>query len=198
MFKHIFLFETRYQIRQPILLISFALFFLLSFGAVTTDSISIGGSIGNVNRNAPFVIVQLLLFMSLIGVFFTTAFVASPVQRDTEHQTSELFYSMPIKKRDFLLGRFSGALVISSLVFLAVALGILFGSFMPWLEAERIGPTTLTPYLFGLIVFVLPNVFLSGSMFFSLATLSRNLMFTYAGVVVFFVAWVFFISGENQ
>lgn len=189
MFRDIFLFETRYQLRQPILLISFALFFLISFGAVTTDSVTIGGAIGNVHRNAPFVVVQLLLFMSLLGVFFTTAFVASPVQRDYEHQTSELFYSMPIKKRDFLLGRFFGALLIASVVFLGVALGILFGSFMPWLEAERIGPTTLTPYLFGLVVFVLPNVFLSGSLFFSLATLSRNLMFTYAGVVVFFMAY---------
>jgi ABC-type transport system involved in multi-copper enzyme maturation permease subunit len=188
MFKDIFQFETRYQIRQPILLIAFALFFLMSFLAVTTDSVTIGGGIGNVHRNAPFVIVQLLLFMSLIGVFFTTAFVASTVQRDNEHRTSEIFYSMPITKSDFLLGRFSGALLISSFVFLGVALGILFGSFMPWLE-ERIGPTMLSPYLFGLIVFVLPNVFLSGSLFFSLATLSRNLMFTYAGVVVFFMAY---------
>ena len=77
MFREIFLFEMRYQLRQPILLIGVAMFFLLSFGAVTTDSITIGGSIGNVHRNAPFVIVQLLLFMSLIGVFFTTAFVAN-------------------------------------------------------------------------------------------------------------------------
>jgi ABC-type transport system involved in multi-copper enzyme maturation permease subunit len=188
-FRDIFRFETRYQIRQPILLIALALFFLLSFGVVTTDSIQIGGSIGNVHRNAPFVIVQLLMFMSVFGVFFTTAFVANTVQRDTELQTSGIFYSLPIRKRDFLLGRFSGALVISSLVFLGVALGILSGSFMPWLEPERIGPTTLAPYLFGLIVFVLPNVFLSGSIFFSLATLTRNLMFTYAGVVVFFGAY---------
>ena len=115
MFKEIFLFEVRYQLRQPILLISLALFFLMSFGAVTTDSVTIGGSIGNVHRNAPFVIVQLLLFMSLIAIFFTTAFVASTVQRDTEHQTSGLFFSMPIKKRDFLLGRFSGAMLISCL-----------------------------------------------------------------------------------
>ena len=34
------------------------------FGAVTSDAVTIGGAIGNVHRNAPFVIMQLLIVMS--------------------------------------------------------------------------------------------------------------------------------------
>ena len=82
MFLEIFRFELRDQFRQPLFWLSAMLFFLLAFGAVTTDAVQLGGALGNVNRNAPFVIMQLLLIMSILGVFVTTAFVASPILRD--------------------------------------------------------------------------------------------------------------------
>ena len=85
--------------------------------AVTTDAVVIGGSIGNVDRNAPFVILRLLLVMSIIGVFATTAFVANSVLRDRETRTQELFFSTPIRKRDYVLGRFIGAFIAALAVF---------------------------------------------------------------------------------
>ena len=67
MLLRILLFELRYQIRQPLFWIATALFFLLTFGAVTTDAITVGGAIGSIHRNAPFVIFQLLAVMTAIG-----------------------------------------------------------------------------------------------------------------------------------
>jgi ABC-type transport system involved in multi-copper enzyme maturation permease subunit len=189
LFKEIALFEMRYQIKQPVFYVCAALFFLLTFGAVTSDSVTIGGAIGNVNRNAPFVIMQILLVMSTIGVFTTTAFVANAVHRDVEYNIQSIFFSTPISKRDYLLGRFSGALLVAFTVFVGVALAILIGGFMPWLEPERIGPIFAKPYIFSMLVLVLPNIFLSGAIFFSLATTTRSMLYTYVGVVVFFVAY---------
>ena len=60
MFSEIFRFELRYQLRQPLFWISAFFFFLLTFLAVTTDAVIVGGAIGRVHRNAPFVIMQLL------------------------------------------------------------------------------------------------------------------------------------------
>jgi ABC-type transport system involved in multi-copper enzyme maturation permease subunit len=185
MLRRIAAFEFRYQFRQPLIWVAAILYFLLAFFAVTSDKVTIGGAIGAVHRNAPYVILQIMGVMSVLGTFFTTAFVSNSVHRDFELQTDALFFSMPISKRDYLLGRFSGSLVLAWFGFLAIALGIAVGSLMPWLDPARVGPFVLTPYLYTMLVFVLPNLFITGAIFFSVATLTRNLLYTYAGVVIF-------------
>jgi ABC-2 type transport system permease protein len=188
-FWEIFRFELRYQLRQPLFWIASFFLFLMAFGAISSDAVQIGGSIGKVNRNAPFVIQQLLLILSLLGVFVTTAFVASTVLRDFEHRTQGMFFTAPIKKRDYVLGRFTGAYVASVLLFLSVVAGILLGSFMPWLDPARLGPTTLAPYAAGLAVLVAPNLLLTGALFFAIATWTRSMIYTYAGVLAVFVGY---------
>jgi hypothetical protein len=192
MFGRIFSFEIRYQLRQPLFWIAAIIFFLLTFGAVTTDVIQVGGAIGSVNRNAPFVLMQMLLVMTVIGTFLTTAFAAGSVYRDFETQADAIFFSLPMRKAEYLFGRLAGSLVVSWLVYIAVLLAVAIGGFMPWLEPERIGAFHLAPYLFSMLAFVLPNVIITGAIFFALATLTRSLLYTYAGVVVFFVGY--FIS----
>jgi len=183
-------FEIRYQLRQPLFWVAAAFFFLLSFGAVTTDVVQIGGAIGSVNRNAPFVLMQILLVMTVVGTFLTTAFAAGSVHRDVETQADAIFFSYPIRKADYLFGRLSGSLAISWVVYGAVLLAVAIGGLMPWLEPERVGPFRLAPYVFSMLAFVLPNVIITGAVFFALAALTRSLLYTYAGVVVFFVAYL--------
>lgn len=190
MLAEIFRFELRYQFRQPVFWVSSFFFFLLTFFAVSTDAIVLGGSIGKIHRNAPFVIMQLMLVMSLLGIFVVTAFVAGTVLRDYDHRTQAMFFSTPMKKRDYLLGRFFGSLTAALALFGIVALAIWLGSLMPWLEAERVGPFDWKPYAFALGVLVAPNLLLSGSLFFALATWTRNLMYTYVGVVALFVGYM--------
>ena len=187
MLGRIFAFEFRYQLRQPLIWIASALLFILVFFAITSDAVTIGGSIGAVNRNAPFVIMQMLLVMTLIGTFFTTAFVSTSVHRDFELQTDQIFFSLPVRKTDYLLGRFGGSLLLAWCAYLAIVLGIGIGSLMPWLEPERVGPFQIGPYLFAMFAMALPNTFITGSIFFAVATLTRNLLYTYSAVVVFIV-----------
>jgi len=194
MFSEIYRFELRYQLRQPLFWVAAFFFCLLTFFAVTTDAVMIGGAIGKVNRNAPFVILQLLATMSLLGIFVTTAFVANTVIRDAEHKTQEVFFSTPMGRRDFLLGRFGGAITAAFLLFGLVSLAILVGSWMPWLEAERVGPFMWEAYATALLYVVLPNTFLIGAIFFALATWTRSMVATYVGVVAVLVGYI--VSGN--
>ncbi|MEJ2205603.1 MAG: ABC transporter permease subunit [Gemmatimonadota bacterium] len=187
--REIFRFEIRHHLRSTTFWLAGAVFFLLAFGAVTTDAIQVGGAVGNVNRNAPYVIAQFLLIFSVLGVFVTTVFVASAVLRDYQHRTDGIFYSTPMSKRDYLLGRFGGAFTVSVLIFVSVALAVIVGSFMPWLEPERVGPFQLIPYVYAMGVLVLPNVLLMSAIFFGVATLTRSMVATYAGLVAFFVGY---------
>src|SRR5262245_48368879 len=107
-FQEILLFEIRYQLKQPVFYIGIVLFFLLTFGAVTTDTVSIGGGIGSLNRNASYVIMQILTVMSILGVFTSTAIVANSTYRDIEHNMQSVFFSTPITKASYLFGRFWG------------------------------------------------------------------------------------------
>jgi ABC-2 type transport system permease protein len=182
-------FELKQHFRSAVFWLAAVAFFLLAFGAVSSDAVIIGGAVGAVNRNAPYVITQILAVMSVIGVFVTTAFVAGAVVRDYELQAHELFFSTPVTKAAYLGGRFLGATGAALLIFVPVALAILIGGVMPWLDPERIGPILPGAYLGAFLLFVIPNVLLMSAIFFGMATLTRSMMGTYIGVVGFFVAY---------
>ena len=189
MLREVYRFELRHHLHSPVFWMSAVLFFLLSFGAVSSDVVQIGGAIGNVNRNAPYVVMQILLVMSIIGIFVSTAFVAGAVIRDADYGTEALLFSTPVGKLDYLAGRFLGAFTAAALIYLPVVLGIVVGSAMPWIEPERLGPFQPMAYLYAMAVLVLPNLLLMSAFFFGLATLTRSMMGTYVGLVAFFVGY---------
>lgn len=189
MLRAIALFELKCQLKRPLLWLVMLVFFILSFAATVSDSVQIGGAIGNIHRNAPFVILQFHLILSIIGLFITTAFVAGAALRDFDYRTHELFFSRPVSKLDYLAGRFLAGLGISFVAFLAVPLGMIIGSYMPWLDPQRLGPFMPQAYLYGLLVIALPNLFLSAAIFFAFSSLSRSMLYTYLGVVGLFAAY---------
>jgi len=187
----IFKFDLKFHFRSPLFYILFVLFFLFTFGAVASDAITAGGSLGNINRNAPFVIMQLLLVMSTIfGVITATAYVANAVHRDFELNTDSLFFSSPVKKSQYLAGRFLAAFTMVALVHTGVVFAIMLGSKMPWVDQAHVGPFVLKPYLFSYFVLILPNLLLFSAIFFAVAALTRSLLWTYVSVAAFYVAYI--------
>jgi len=175
-------FELRYQLRSPLFLVGFAIFFLLTFGSVTIDQIQIGAR-GNVNINSPYALLQTTGIMSVFAVFIVTAFVANVVIRDIETGFAPILYSTRITKGSYLGGRFLGAMVVATLLLASVPLAFLIGSAMPWLDHEKVGPFVLSHYLYALFLFGLPTLLVTGAGFFSLATVTRSMMWSYVGAV---------------
>ena len=202
MFPEIARFELKYHLKSPLFYILFLIYFLLTFFAVTSDAVQIGGALGNVNRNAPYVIMQTLLIMSIFGTLTTTAFVANSIHRDFELNTDSLFFSSPIKKWQYVGGRFAGSFAVAVLVYFGVITAIMVGSVMPWVPKEELGAFHLFPYFFSLFVLVVPTLLLVAAIFFAVAALTRSLMATYASVVALFVLYAisgFFINDiENE
>jgi ABC-type transport system involved in multi-copper enzyme maturation permease subunit len=187
--RHIYLFELRSQLRSPLLWVTVFVFMLLTFGAVVSDKVSIGESIGNVNRNAPYVTVMILAVMSVVGVFAVTAFVGTAACRDFDSRAWELVFSKPFRRRDYMIGHFAGAWSAAGLVMVASAAAMIVASFMPWLGSERLGPSCLTPYVWGLAAIALPNFLFAGALFFTLSGVTRSMLYTYLGVVALFVTY---------
>ncbi len=165
--------------------------FLLTFGATANEHIHIG-SIGNVSVNSPFAILQTTGIMKVLGVFVLVAFVANVVIRDDESGFAAIIRSTRIGKFDYLVGRFVGAYVVALTVMVGVPLAIMIGSWMPWLDPEKLGPTFITHYLFAFLVYSAPTTLTLGVGFFALATATRSMMWTYVDAVAFLV--LFFVA----
>ena len=202
MLKSIASFELKFHLKAPLFWFIFLFYFLLAFFAVASDAVQIGGGVSNIHRNSPFVIMQFLLILSVFGVLTTTAFVANSIHRDFDLNTDALFFSSPVKKWQYMGGRFAGSFSAAVLVYFGVITAIMAGSFAPWVPKEELGPIALYPYFFSLFVLVVPNLLLSGAIFFAVAALTRSLMATYSAVVGMFVLYA--LSGyltekiENQ
>ena len=189
MLLRIALFELRFQLRQPLLWATAAILAAMSFIATVTDAFAIGGAIGHLNRNAPFVVVRMLGDLSLIGAFVVVAFVAASALRDFERGTAELVFSRPVRATDLLLGRFVGSLAAAWICFAGTAVGLFVGSLMPWLDQERIGPHDLRAYLWGLAVLAWPTLMVLGAVLFALASRVRHVAIVYVALVGLLVAY---------
>ena len=189
MFPRIAAFELRYQLRNPVFWVVVALFFLLTFGAMTVDQIQIGSG-GNIHKNAPVANAQVTLILSLFYMFVATAFVANVIVRDDESGFGGIVRSTRVTKAAYLLGRFTGAYAAAAISFLAVPAAMWIGSLMPWVDPETLGANRLSDYLSVYAILALPNVFITASLFFLVATLTRSMMYSYLGVVVFLVIYI--------
>jgi ABC-2 type transport system permease protein len=186
MLKAILGFELRQQFGNPVFWVVAAVFALLGFGASSSDAVQVGGGIGNVMRNAPYVIVGMLNVFTVISMLLVTIFIGAGALRDFDNRTAELFFATPVKKRDYLAGRFAGGYIAAAAVLLAAMLGMVLGYGMPWVDAARLGPWSAAPYAWSLCVVILPNLLFVGALLFCLAVASRSMLATYLGVIAFF------------
>ena len=186
MFASIALFEFRYQLRQPLFWIAFALFFLLTFGAMASPYVQIGGG-GNVLANSPFAIAQTLLVMGPFVLFALIAFVANVVTRDDETGFGAMVRSTQVGKAPYLYGRFFGAFVVALMTWLALPLGMMIGAAMPWLDQETLGPFRWDHYAYASLFLAGPTLFAMAAIFFAVATITRSMMSVYVAAVLFIV-----------
>ena len=206
MFKEFFFLEIKSALKRPMIYIFFFVMMLMAFGAVASDNIRIGGAIGNIYRNAPFVITQFISVFSLIGILFAVAFFNNAALRDYNNQFNEILFSTPLKKGGYFFGRFFGALVLATLslcgIFLGVILGTYLGPLFGWTEPDRIGPLFLDTFINNYLLFILPNMFFAGAVIFALATKFKSTIVSFVGafglIVIYFIAGTFLSDVDNE
>lgn len=181
-------FEIRYQLGSPFFLGVLIIFALIHFLTITGTVIHIDNFSAQVAINSAYAILQIEQALFIFGILPIIAFVTTAMTRDIEYRTASLVFVTPISPRNFVLGRFLGALVPALLIGLAGLLGALIGTFMPWLDAERIAPFSLLPWAYVFLVVILPGTVVLCAIFFSVAALTRSFALTFAAAMAFFVA----------
>lgn len=196
MFFEIFKFELKYRSKRPATYIYFGILFLMSFLAVTTEIVQVGGTNALVKENAPAVLANMTMNMFLIVMLISSAVMGVAVLRDFEHNTESIMFSNPIKKRDYLLGRFFGSFVWLVLISSGVTIGFILGEFWPGIgdywparDPEKMLAFNAWHYWQPFLFIMLPNLFFSGVLFFMSGALSRKMLMVYTQGIGFFVLY---------
>ncbi|MFT4770966.1 MAG: ABC-2 type transport system permease protein [Cryomorphaceae bacterium] len=206
MFGEFFKLELRSAFKSPMVYIFFFLIALMAFGAVASDGVQIGGAVGNVYKNSPHTLTNYVLILGIFGLLFAAAFFNSAALRDHNNQFNEIMFSLPIKKSGYFWGRFLGALVLSSIplmgVFFGAWLGALIGPAAGWLDADRIGPFFFETIVANYFMFILPNMFIAGSIIFFLAHRFKSTIISFVGamalIVVYLASGTFLSDIDNE
>ncbi len=184
MLRHILQFELRYWLRSWMLWIFLLIISAMIFAAASTDHVRLGDSVLNTYRNAPFVIENFYSFVGLLTLLMIPAFVNSAAARDFSYRTYEILFSTPLRRRDYLIGRFAGATLVAVVPTLGVSIGILLAKYMPWVDADRWGAVNWMAHLEGILVFAVPNTVFMCAILFAIAVLARNEIMSFLGALV--------------
>src|SRR5215510_3280928 len=185
MLPNIAWFELQYQLRRPIVFISFLVFGLLGFALGSASA-----AYSAIYANAPIVIATSICSLSVVAMFLSISALADVALRDAETRMEGITRSTPVRAAAYLSARFIGAFVVVCFTFLGAALGFAIALYMPWVSASAVGPFRLAGYALPYLVIAVPNLFVTGAIFFTVATATRSLLATYLSAAVLFVLYV--------
>ncbi len=190
-------FELKYQLKSPTFWIAFVIFLAMAFAMVASPNVNIlAGS--NVDKNAPIVVTMIMTIVSIFFMFVTTAFGANVMIRDQETGFGPLLYSTRLNKANYVLGRTLGAFIVCAICFLAVPLGFIIGTWMPWLDKETIAPFNISSYTWGYALIVLPTLLFLVALFSTAATLTKSMMGSYLCTIALIVAYFGFSAFADK
>lgn len=197
-FLDIFTFELRYHLKSPLFLGVLAVFFLLHLFTVTSTGINLGYS-HIVYSGSPYLVIFTELVLGLVSLLLVVIFAIISMVRDHDYHTDEFFFTTPVSKTSFFLGRFAGSMLPLFLIALSGILGSLVGPFTPLADDPTgIGQFSLAPYLFTFFIISLPNFFIAGAFFFAIAAMTRSMAMTVAGVILAMAGgvWLNTVGGD--
>jgi ABC-type transport system involved in multi-copper enzyme maturation permease subunit len=174
----VFAFELRQQLRSHVFWIVFAISGLMVAGALWIPDLRVGlsatGSINGVGA-----ILRTHLVWTLFYMFTAAALSADAVLRDDLTGFAPIIHSTPMRRRDYLLGRFLGAYAATIICFLSVPAAMMLAG----LSMQSSGSTTPTAHVYAFLVIAIPNLFTGATLFFVLATALRSMLGALLGAV---------------
>ena len=192
MFVSVAAYELKYRLTRisthVYALLFFALAFLLGLSAAGGfDGVTVAS---NALANSPYLIGGLVSQLGLFGVIVTASFMGHAVVKDFENTMHPLLFTTPLSKAAYLGGRFAGALLANLYVFAAIVPGLMLAFAFPTVDPASLGPFSLEAYLRPFGIFVIPNLLITGAVFFALAVTTRSMLPNYVGGVLLLVGWL--------
>ena len=191
MFWEFFTFELRFRAKSPSTYIYFMLWVAFAFLSIASEDFGpVAHGNGKVLLNGPYGITFNDQVACLFGLIIIAAIFGTSILRDFQRDTYQILFTKPVSKLAYLGGRWAGSFVTTVLVFSGLMIGTYLGTLAPWADHTRIGPNHLSWYLEPFLSIVIIQVFFTGSLFFTVAALTRKIFIVYLQGVALFMAYV--------
>ena len=197
MLKAITFFEIKNRLKRLSSLTYFLIFFSVSFLIVLIAGGGIKGfnaSFGITDKiylNSPYALNQFLTILAgFFGLLIVAPIFGQAIYQDFHCRMDRIFFSCPMKRRDYLLGRFLGATISCIVIFSGVAFGFWLATLTPWVQKEVFTENKLIHYLFPYLTGVIPNILIFGSFFFALICQFKKMTPVYISGILLFVAYL--------
>jgi len=188
MWYEIFKFELKYRVKRADTYVFFV--FLLLFSIYGVDFVFEKMDFSLVKKNSPLIVAKTMGAITGFCMIIASMIMGVSILRDFEYNIESLMYSNPIKKRDYLLGRFLGSFTVLLFVFSGVFFGMILGEYMPWYRPDHLLPFNLFTYLKPFVMITLPILFFGACLFFITGALTRKLMVVYTQGIFIFVIFM--------
>jgi hypothetical protein len=188
-FWEFFTFELKFRAKSLSSYVYFALFFFLSFLAVAAEDFFSTGN-DKVFLNGPSSTTILYIIFSFFGVIVLAAIFGTSILRDFQRDTYQIIFTKPITKLAYLGGRWAGSFVSSVCIFFGLVVGEAAGTLAPWADHTRIAHGAFHWYIHAFLAISVVQIFFLGSVFFTVAALTRKLFIVYLQGVVLFIVYL--------
>lgn len=189
MFFAVYRNELKRSVKALSFWVSFGVLFFIVFANVadTTPGRTIVFEYGQKSHNSPLLMARFMAILTALGVLFSVMMVARSVARDFSSRVHDFYFTTPISKSAYLGGRFCAGLSANVLLYLSIVLATVLACLM--IDPKFRGPMTIGPFLFEILVILIPNLLLMGSIFFAVATLTRQMVTAYVGATAFLMVY---------
>jgi hypothetical protein len=191
LFWEFFSFEMKFRLKSLSTYVYFLLWFGFSFMAVAAEDWGFVGN-GKVLLNGPYATIRMDTFLTFFGCIVIAAIFGTSVLRDFQRDTFQMIFTKPISKFAYLGGRWAGSFLACVFAFSGLVFGEACGTLAPWADHTRIASGHFWWYVQPFLSIVVVQIFVLGSIFFTVAALSRKVFIVYLQGVVVFVLYLTF------
>ncbi len=198
MLKTIFRYELKYQFRLVSTHIYFGVIMLFAFlatlgagGTFTGVSVMFTDASSKVYVNSPYYLHSMITAFGYIGIIFVAAIAARTINRDYENGAYQWFYTLPLSKSGFVLGRFFAGALIIVYIMSGSLIGSYLGSAMPFVDADKFGPNMFIYYIYPFLTSILPYVIFSLSLLLAVSMYFRSTLTLMITGIVLLMAYGF-------
>ncbi|MEO9969058.1 MAG: M1 family aminopeptidase [Hyphomonadaceae bacterium] len=190
MFTKLLGFEFRLHTRQIGFWVAAALMMLAGIVFISTEIFAFTTTGERLKANGALTIGIQVGFLSMLSLFFGAVYVVTGYMRDDTSKAMEYIHATPVSTFDMVVSRMAGVCLAIFLVVFSGVAGLFIGQFMPWADAEALGPVNPLYFLYPLFVFLIPNTIIVAGFFILIAGLTRNRTIVYVSAVGLFVLYI--------
>ncbi|MBB6324560.1 ABC-2 type transport system permease protein [Algoriphagus iocasae] len=198
MLKSIYAYELKSLLKQP----ATYFYFLVFFGIALLSILGTGGFFDGIPEtdkqlrllNSAHEINFIFQYFNKFFLFLLPAIIGMVIYKDYRSNVHPILYSYPIKKSDYLLGKFLSSLTLVFLITLSIGIAFHLGESILGKENPMIGPTTYWGYANAYFIVVWPNMLAYGLLVFVVVASLRNI---YAGFITLILLFFFQVAIDS-